>query len=224
LKVFISWSGDLSHKLAEAFHTWLPAALQSVRPYFTPADIEKGTRWGTEIAKELESTDVGVLFITRENVNSAWLLYEAGALAKRLEKSRMCPIIFRLSRNDLPGPLRQFQATEFKADDFRRLLKTINAASGETKLTDAVLDDVFGMWWPKLQVSFESILDDDQVPEEEPPLRTDRELLEEIVELSRLTHKRSLPDKFSPAAVRDLISALKTAVDAIHGDMTHKLL
>jgi hypothetical protein len=86
MKVFISWSGDLSHKLGEAFHKWLPGALQTVRPYFTPADVEKGARWSSEIAKELESADVGVLFITRENVNSAWLLYEAGALARALGK------------------------------------------------------------------------------------------------------------------------------------------
>lgn len=68
MKVFISWSGDLSHRLAEAFRTWLPGALQTARPYFTPADIEKGSRWSNEIAKELESSDVEVLVVTRENM------------------------------------------------------------------------------------------------------------------------------------------------------------
>ena len=117
MKVFISWSGDLSNNLAEAFRTWLPGALQTVHPYFTPADIEKGTRWNSEISKELEDSDVGVLFVTRENIGSAWLLYEAGALSKRLEQSKVCPIVFGISHNDLPGPLRQFQSTEFKEDD-----------------------------------------------------------------------------------------------------------
>lgn len=104
MKVFISWSGDLSHDLAEAFRTSLPGALQTVRPYFTPADIEKGTRWSNEIAKELESSDVGVLFVTRDNINSSWLLYEAGALSKSLDKLRVCPMFFGLTHTDLPAP------------------------------------------------------------------------------------------------------------------------
>ncbi len=53
-KVFISWSGDLSRKLGEALRNWLPAALQYVKPYFSPDDIEKGAKWNSEIAKELE--------------------------------------------------------------------------------------------------------------------------------------------------------------------------
>ena len=60
-KVFISWSGELSRKLGEALRTWLPASLQYVKPYFSPEDIEKGTKWNTEIAKELETSNVGVI-------------------------------------------------------------------------------------------------------------------------------------------------------------------
>ena len=41
-KVFISWSGSLSQKLGEALRNWLPSALQFVKPYFSPEDIEKG--------------------------------------------------------------------------------------------------------------------------------------------------------------------------------------
>ncbi|MCK5605193.1 hypothetical protein KAR91_25100 [Candidatus Pacearchaeota archaeon] len=46
-KVFISWSGDLSRKLAQAVYDWLPGALQYVKPYFLPEDIEKGAKWDT---------------------------------------------------------------------------------------------------------------------------------------------------------------------------------
>ncbi len=186
-------------------------------PIFYARGRQKGARWNTEIAKELKSADVGVLFVTRDNINSAWLLYKSGALAKRLEKSRVCPIIFKLAPNDLPGPLRQFQATEFQEVDFRKLLKTINFAQSENKLADAVLNEVFEMWWPQLHAKFDGILNAEQLPEEEEPIRSDREILEEILALSRL-RDRPRGSRIPPAAVRDLVEGLKNAVSAIQGD------
>jgi len=82
MKVFISWSGKDSSKFGEALRDWLPAVLQFVKPYFTPSDIEKGARWNSEIAKELESSKMGIICVTRENLHSDWVLFEAGALAR----------------------------------------------------------------------------------------------------------------------------------------------
>ena len=58
MKVFISWSGQHSKKLGEVLRDWLPGVLQLVTPYFTPSDIEKGTRWSTDIAKELSASQI----------------------------------------------------------------------------------------------------------------------------------------------------------------------
>jgi hypothetical protein len=185
MRVFISWSGDLSNKLADAFNKWLPNAFQAVQTYFTPDDIAKGARWGNEIAKELESTDVGVLFITRDNIGSQWMLYEAGALSKHLDNSRVCPVIFGIKHSDLPGPLRQYQATEFRQADFRKLLKTVSNAAGESKLPDSVLERVFEKWWPDLEGQFTEVLNRARLPKEARPVRSDRELLEEILDLCR---------------------------------------
>ena len=77
-KVFISWSGDLSRKLGEALREWLPAALQYVKPYFSPEDIQKGTKGDTEIARQLESADIGVICLTLDNLEKPWILFEAG--------------------------------------------------------------------------------------------------------------------------------------------------
>lgn len=220
MRVFISWSGDLSRRLAEAFSEWLPGALQSATPYFTPSDIEKGDRWNSEISKELEVSDVGVLFLTRENVGSPWLLYEAGALSKRLEKSKVCPITVGIGHADLTGPLRQFQATEFNEEDFRKLLRTINKASGDVALKDAVVDNVFEMWWPKLEQTFNEILSDAHSCEDNAPLRNDREILEEVLELSRLGARRAARvGVIDPKAIRDLVGAIVDAHDAIQGEV-----
>jgi len=91
MRVFISWSGELSRQLAEAFRNWLPGALQYVKPYFTPADIEKGAKWATEIANELASSSICLIFLTRENLQSNWIMFEAGAISSTLDKARVCP-------------------------------------------------------------------------------------------------------------------------------------
>ncbi len=104
-KVFISWSGDLSNKLAEAVRQWLPGVLQFVKPYFTPSDIEKGTRWGSDIMSELDSSDIGIICLTKDNLDKPWILFESGALSKNFDKAHVCTLLFNVDTTDLKGPL-----------------------------------------------------------------------------------------------------------------------
>ena len=53
MKVFISWSGSKSQEVAKILKQWIPCVIQSVEPYFSSADTDKGARWSTDIAKEL---------------------------------------------------------------------------------------------------------------------------------------------------------------------------
>lgn len=188
-KVFISWSGELSKKLAEEVRLWLPGVLQFVKPYFTPNDIEKGTRWSTDIASELESSNAGIICLTKDNINKPWILFEAGALSKNFGKANVCTILFNLDSADLTGPLTSFQATKFDKTDFKKLLQTINNTGGESKLESAVLNDVFEMWWPKLENKLNEIIDthSDSSTENHRP---ERDILEEILELTRINAKR----------------------------------
>ena len=42
MKVFVSWSGDLSKKYAAFLKNWLEQCIQSVEVFFSAEDIEKG--------------------------------------------------------------------------------------------------------------------------------------------------------------------------------------
>lgn len=189
-KVFISWSGELSKKLAEEVRIWLPGVLQFVKPYFTPNDIEKGTRWSTDIASELESSNAGIICLTKDNLTKPWILFEAGALSKNFGKSNVCTILFNLDSSDFSGPLTSFQATKFDKADFKKLLITVNNTGGDSKLDSTVLNDVFEMWWPKLETKINNILKT-HVESSPNTLRSEREILEEVLELTRINTKRS---------------------------------
>lgn len=186
MKVFISWSGDVSKKVAEAIREWLPTVLQTVKPYFTPSDIEKGTRWSSDIAKELDDSMAGIFCVTPQNINSQWLMFEAGAISKKVEQSLVCPILIGLENSDINGPLTQFQTTLFEKSDFRKLVQGLNKANTSNMLEDSVLNAVFDKFWPDLEGRVRSILEESAVKEGHGvDIRSDRELLEEVLDLSR---------------------------------------
>lgn len=98
MKVFISWSGLISRQVARSFYDWLPIVLQFVKPYMSSEDIVSGTRWFSSVGEELQSCNFGLVCLTSENVISPWIHFEAGAISKVIENSRVVPVLFRLRR------------------------------------------------------------------------------------------------------------------------------
>lgn len=205
-KIFISWSGELSKSLGEAIRKWIPKVLQSVKPYFTPDDIEKGSRWAKEISHELESSQLGIICLTSDNQHNPWILFEAGALSKNLEESKICPILFNMDTTELTGPLAAFQATKFSKDDVKKLLVSINNSCSETKLDEKSLEETFEMWWPQLEKSITEILDNEKNASK-PKKRSEREIMEEILELTRSNAKTILSEQnnISKITIEELV-------------------
>jgi hypothetical protein len=184
MRIFISWSGNSSKKIAEELNVWLPRVIQAIKPYFSPSDIDKGARWNTEISKELQNCNFGLIVLTKENLEKPWIMYEAGSLAKQLDTGHVCPILFGVDAVEVKGPLVQFQSTKFEADDIRALLKTINSQCGEVKLSDDALAESFDVWWPKLQRKITEVLNQNS-GEAKQTERNERDMIVEILELTR---------------------------------------
>jgi TIR domain len=182
MHVFISWSGDLSRQLAQAIRNWLPGTLQYVKPYFTPTDIEKGTKWDAEVTKELDRSQVCIIALTRESLNSRWIMFEAGAISR--SRSRVCAILFDLETTDVQGPLERFQATKFSKGEIFQLVGTINSNAGEQALSSLVLETVFEKWWPDLESEVRRILTAAS-SDSSATVRSERSLLEETLALVR---------------------------------------
>jgi hypothetical protein len=194
MKVFLSWSGETSHKVALVLREWLPSVIQSIVPYVSSEDIDKGARWSTDIASELADSTYGILCVTKDNLHAPWLTFEAGALSKTMDKSYVSPFLFNIKRSEVNGPILQFQSTIFGKDDIKKLLASLNKASTEGKLTDEKLEKALDVWYPDLEKNLNALLSQQPKQEEVQPKSVSSEnfsnaILEEILDLSRVNQK-----------------------------------
>jgi hypothetical protein len=164
-KVFISWSRSKSHDIAVELSKWLPYIIQSIKPFISAGNIRKGMRWSDILAQELHETQYGIICVTRQNVLSPWLNFEAGALSKHIGQSYVAPILFEVDPSRLQGPLSQFQATVFdekdkNGDEIFALVSSINNSLPiQRQVSSEVLKGTFDKWWPDLQKGLRCVLD-----------------------------------------------------------------
>ena len=185
MKVLLSWSGEKSKATAEALREWLPNVIQAIEPWMSSEDIDKGARWASDLASQLESIQFGVICLTSDCIVSPWILFEAGALSKILDKAYVCPYLFDISPADAAGPLIQFNAAKADKDDTKRLINTINKACGDKSISQDRVDNAFEVWWPRLGEKLENIRNATPIRTTEKTKRTEREILEETLELVR---------------------------------------
>src|SRR5262245_38621556 len=102
MNVFVSWSGQIARVAAEGFHTWLRGApqLKRIKVYFSPKSNDPGALWRQTLRGALAKSSVGVFFLTRESVNSPWVLFEGGAVGK-LGRSRVFTVLLDLGTKDI---------------------------------------------------------------------------------------------------------------------------
>ena len=85
MKVFLSWSGQLSKRVAEELRQWLPNVIQALEPWLSSEDIGKGSRWSSHVTSELAASKAGIICVTPDNHNAPWLNFEAGAISNNVE-------------------------------------------------------------------------------------------------------------------------------------------
>jgi hypothetical protein len=153
MKIFISWSGDLSKAVALVLRDWLKLVIHGVQPFVSDEDIDKGTRGLAQIASELEAADVGIVCITRDNIERPWVNFEAGAISKKVGDARLIPFLVNLENADIPrySPLTQFQNTTNSKDEVRRMVHSINRSIEPAIVEEAILDRLFDAFWDELE-------------------------------------------------------------------------
>jgi hypothetical protein len=199
--LFISWSGNKSKAVAIELQQWLQEIIQAIEPWMS-TDIEKGSKWIDELNKRLEGSRVGILCLTQSALESGWIHYEAGALAKTKD-ALVCSLLLDVEPNEVTYPLAQFQQTRFEKEDLRQLLHSINKAvldDGGRSLAEPLLDRLFDTNWDRLNTAITAAMGI-----EEPG---DIDTIEEMIGVVLLSR--------SPAAlaIEDLVPAVIQAISS----------
>jgi hypothetical protein len=151
MRIFISWSGELSHAIACILKEWIPTVLQAVTEcWVSSEDIAKGKQWSPEITSALRQCQYGLICLVPSNLREPWLNFEAGVISKTLNSDRVCPFLFGLKPSQLQGPLTLFQCAEYSKDDVLKLLQSINAAT-DHPIQPERLRTTFELCWPGLE-------------------------------------------------------------------------
>jgi len=195
MKLFLGWSGEKSRLMAVALRDWLPKVLPAVVPWLSDQDLRKGATWVPALLPEVSTADAGVISVTRDNHADPWVNFETGMLSAGNARKCVCTLLLDLAVTDLAGPLGVLNATKLFGKDvdqkaeFLKLLGSLNDQLKdlkETSIPPTNLAETLEVWWPKIAPAIDAAT---QPPGLGPvsPLRSDRDLLEEILELARKT-------------------------------------
>lgn len=208
--VFLSWSGDFSHSVAKVFSEWLPQVINAVNPWISSEDIKKGSRWFEEIGTTLSDTNAGIIFVTSENLTAPWLYFEAGALSKSIDKSRVIPFLVDVSNSELVGPLTNFNTVSLNKNEILKLLQSLNESLGSVEKRDnEKLSEAFDVWWPILERKLKEIIANKPTDTVKTKKRSQSDILEEVLILVRALHRS--PDNYQT----NIITTIEELADEI---------
>jgi hypothetical protein len=183
LKIFISWSLPLSHKVAQILRDWLPRVIQDVDPWVSSDDIEKGTWWNQSLIEAIEVSTVGIVVITPANLERAWINFEAGALARAIRPAGgiVAPLLVDVPGSSIGGPLGSLQVTRLDSEeDFFQLVEAINSRIAEP-LSEGHLQDEFKLKWHVLKEKVAAAVRKNDPDGKQKPKRDPEDILEDLV-------------------------------------------
>lgn len=193
--VFISWSRKRARHVAHGLWDLIGNCIQLVEPFMSEEDLEGGRRWSPDLAATLERSDFGIIVLTPESQHRPWVMFEAGALSKKMEHSHVVPYLVDMRDSDVTGPLSDFgayEASEEKAEQSTwKLLCLINKRLGEDALPEARLRKLFDNLWPDMQKVLRSLPDPEDYVPASPREVSDvvREILTTVRQIERQTRE-----------------------------------
>lgn len=155
MRVFISWSGGRSHRLAQVMKEWLEECFSHDISAFVSSDIDPGSPWFSAVNDELKRADAGLVCLTAQSLHSDWVLFEAGALstavARNTGESRVFTYLLGVEPRKLPGPLSAYQSTVATQEGTLRLTNSLLGYLGHSQMGAGDFSAAWDTLWPRVQ-------------------------------------------------------------------------
>lgn len=136
-RVFLSHSHtdkDVAGALRVLLESCLPGHVEVMASSASPGEggVPSGGDWFDWIRRQVTDSGVTVVLLTPASLNKPWLMWEAGAVAgvslAREHPTPIVPLLYRLSAELIPSPLRSRQAVLGEdGDSLRQMLETVRA-------------------------------------------------------------------------------------------------
>lgn len=233
MKVFISWSGPESKAVALLLKPWLKMILQATEPWMSDLDIDPGSRWSQDIASELKKSDIGIICVTPENQNAAWIQFEAGALSIALSDidRKVIPLLIGFNdRSEMhSSPLDVFNNVLFDEEGMWKLVSSINSQLSNN-LEGSTLRNLFDNFWPQLKVGVEKLRNDGELTTARPRTQVQMvtDILDTVRDIQRQGRLRSTsgprPGVYGRSVEESILGMRSLQDDHMRNEMTSHLL
>lgn len=144
-KIFISWSGDNSKRIAIELKNTLEKGIfngTGLECFVSDVDIGSGDDWWYKIKKELKKCKLGIVCITKENLKAPWIFFESGAMIAR--DLKVIPLLFNCdfkALNDTPIS-NKHMVNFYDQDKFLGMIRDINKTFSLTPITEDNLNTI----------------------------------------------------------------------------------
>jgi hypothetical protein len=137
----------LSREVALLLNEKLRPMLWDTITFMSRENIPSGAEWAGVLAKELQGSLFSIVCLTPQNLNSAWVLYEAGALTSQPQQ-RLCALLLGgVTVRDIPGPLSRYQSRTWSENEFGQLMRDIGALL-DNPPSEKQFDTLWRQHWP----------------------------------------------------------------------------
>ncbi|MDV7679348.1 toll/interleukin-1 receptor domain-containing protein [Erysipelothrix rhusiopathiae] len=189
MKVFFSWSGAKSNHIAKHFRELLENIYYDIDIYFSDQDIGAGDKWRSNIENGLDNNDLGIIFLTPDNLSSKWIYFEAGALSKAMSNENIVPIIYDLKPTDISEPLASFQAKSIEKNQILDVVLKIGKLM-QFQPNSSVTERTFDLSWEKFNENVNSkklskIEDQTSTDISDANVMTNEQKIDELLKLTR---------------------------------------
>ena len=159
-KIFISWSGKNSKEIAKGIKSVFENKIftDELTCFVSDIDISSGADWWNKIKEELNSSKLGIICITKENINAPWIYFEAGAMITH--NIPVIPLLINCNTKTIADtPLKGNQCVDFHDQQkFIKMILDINKRLNLLQLKDAQLEPIAKESYIYLRDTLSSVL------------------------------------------------------------------